>query len=64
MRYHRIDDFEWRRAQKDTTYTLEVEPANTSITCSLPAESSDERVLLELQRTHRDLGELVESLKP
>lgn len=64
MRYHRIDDFEWRRAQNDTTYILEVQPANTSVICSLPADSSDERVLLELQRTHRDLGELAESLKP
>ena len=63
MGYERTEDFEWQRTQVDVTYALKIEPTSTHITCALPPGGSDDRVLLELQRAHRDLGEVVELLR-
>jgi len=61
--YVRIRDFAYIRETEDLVYTLKMGPDTTSIACATSAAAEDETVVLRIQRSHRDLGELVERLQ-
>ncbi len=62
MRYAHMKGHAYMRDAGEVVYTLRVGPHATSMACALAEDSPDEAVLLQLQRLHRDLGELLERL--
>ncbi len=62
MGYVRAIGLTYLRQDDDLVCTLKVAQDSLSIASGLPADSSDEDVLVQLQRSHRELGELVENL--
>jgi hypothetical protein len=63
MLYVRMADYAYLREDEDAVYTLKVGPHTTSLASGVPADAGPGDVLLELERLHRDLGELVEQLE-
>ncbi|MFO7958483.1 MAG: hypothetical protein R6X33_15450 [Candidatus Brocadiia bacterium] len=62
MRYAHMRGHAYMREDEDLVYTLRVGPHTINMACALAHDSSDRAVVLQIQRLHRDLGELLERL--
>jgi len=62
MRYAHVRGHAYMREDEDLIYTLRVGPHAINMACALAHDSSDRAVVLQVQRLHRDLGELLERL--
>ncbi|MGD2175932.1 MAG: hypothetical protein PVJ27_11060 [Candidatus Brocadiaceae bacterium] len=63
MRYVRMSDYAYLREGEEATYTLKVGPRRATIASGLDADTPPRDLLVQIQRLHRDLGELVERIE-
>ncbi|KPK64203.1 MAG: hypothetical protein AMK73_04750 [Planctomycetes bacterium SM23_32] len=63
MRYRRMADSAYMRAEGGLVYTLKVGPRRVSIACAAADGQSDLALVQRIETLHRDLGEVVERIK-
>ncbi len=63
MRYVRMANYAYLREGEGAVYTLKVRPRKATLACGVLGEADWGQVLIQLERLHRDLGELVERLE-
>ena len=64
MGYRRMADFAYMRQDDEFACTVSVGPQVTNMACAADEGNADPATVRRIQRLHRDLGELVERMRP